>query len=80
MKPRATIHNKKVTRKPEGEIPMLDLRAQYAAIGNEVRAALGEVLESQQFVLGPQLSALEHELAQYCGRGTASAWLRAPTR
>lgn len=47
---------------------MLNLRAQYAAIGNEVRAALGEVLASQQFVLGPQLSALEHELAQYGGR------------
>jgi dTDP-4-amino-4,6-dideoxygalactose transaminase len=47
---------------------MLDLRAQYAAIGGEVRAALDEVLASQQFVLGPQLSALEHELAQYGGR------------
>ena len=47
---------------------MLDLRAQFATIEPEIRAALDEVLASQQFVLGPQLEAFEHELAQYCGR------------
>jgi dTDP-4-amino-4,6-dideoxygalactose transaminase len=47
---------------------MLDLRAQFAAIEKEIRAALDEVLASQQFVLGPQLEAFERELAQYCGR------------
>jgi dTDP-4-amino-4,6-dideoxygalactose transaminase len=46
---------------------MLDLRAQFAAIENEVRPALDEVLASQQFILGPQLEAFERELAQYCG-------------
>lgn len=48
-------------------IPMLDLRAQYAAIRDEIRAALDEVLESQQFILGRQGQALELELAAYCG-------------
>ena len=47
---------------------MADLRAQFAAIEPEIRAALDEVLASQQFVLGPQLEAFERELAQYCGR------------
>jgi len=47
---------------------MLDLRAQFATIENEIRPALDEVLASQQFVLGLQLNALERELAQYCGR------------
>ena len=47
---------------------MLDLRAQFAAIENEIRPALDEVLASQQFVLGPQLEAFERDLAQYCGR------------
>jgi len=47
---------------------MLDLRAQFAAIEKEIRPALDEVLASQQFVLGPQLDALERELAQYCQR------------
>src|SRR3989449_11733233 len=49
-------------------IPMLDLRAQYAVIGEEIRAALDEVLAEQQFILGPQLAALEEEVARYCGR------------
>jgi len=46
---------------------MADLRAQFASIEPEVRAALDEVLSSQQFVLGPQLAAFELEMAQYCG-------------
>jgi len=49
-------------------IPMLDLRAQYAAIANEIRTVLDEVLASQQFILGPQLTALEQEVARACGR------------
>jgi dTDP-4-amino-4,6-dideoxygalactose transaminase len=51
----------------EPTIPMLDLRAQYAAIGEEIRVALGAVLEAQQFILGPQVAAFEQELAAYCG-------------
>jgi dTDP-4-amino-4,6-dideoxygalactose transaminase len=46
---------------------MADLRAQFAAIEKEVRAAIDQVLATQQFVLGPQLEAFERELAQYCG-------------
>ena len=48
-------------------IPMLDLRAQYAEIREEIHAALQEVLESQHFILGPQVQALEEEIARYCG-------------
>ena len=48
-------------------IPMLDLRAQYHAIREEIQAALREVLDSQQFILGPQVQALEDEIARYCG-------------
>jgi len=47
---------------------MLDLRAQFAAMEPEIRAAIDQVLASQQFVLGPQVEAFERELAQYCGR------------
>lgn len=49
-------------------IPAVDLRAQYAVIGAEIRAAIEEVLASQQFILGPELAALEQEVAQVCGR------------
>jgi UDP-N-acetyl-3-dehydro-alpha-D-glucosamine 3-aminotranferase len=53
------------------EIPMVDLRAQFAAIEKEVRHAIDEVLATQVFILGPQLEALEREMAQYCGSGRA---------
>jgi dTDP-4-amino-4,6-dideoxygalactose transaminase len=46
---------------------MVDLRAQFASIEQEVRAAIDEVLATQQFVLGPQLAAFEREMARYCG-------------
>jgi len=46
---------------------MLDLRPQYASIREEVQAAIDSVLDSQQFILGPQVQALEREIARYCG-------------
>ncbi|MGA2098007.1 MAG: DegT/DnrJ/EryC1/StrS family aminotransferase [Candidatus Acidiferrum sp.] len=48
-------------------VPQLDLVAQYAAIGEEVRAAVDKVLASQQFILGREGAALETEIAQLCG-------------
>jgi len=48
-------------------IPQLDLAAQYAAIGGEIREAVGRVLESQQFILGGEGEALEKEVARLCG-------------
>lgn len=48
-------------------VPQLDLAAQYAAIGSEIRAAIDRVLASQQFILGPEGAALEAEVAQLCG-------------
>ena len=49
------------------KVPFLDLRAQYAAIRDEIAAALDEVFESQQFILGPQVAAFEKEIAAYLG-------------
>ena len=37
---------------PSIKIPLLDLKAQYQRIGAEIRQAIDEVLESQQFILG----------------------------
>jgi len=48
-------------------VPQLDLAAQYAAIGAELRAAVERVLSSQQFILGREGAALETEVAQFCG-------------
>lgn len=48
-------------------VPLLDLKKQYASIRDEVQSALAAVFDSQQFILGPQLHALEEEIAAYCG-------------
>jgi dTDP-4-amino-4,6-dideoxygalactose transaminase len=48
-------------------VPQLDLSAQYAAIGAEIRAAVERVMASQQFVLGREGAALEEEIARFCG-------------
>jgi dTDP-4-amino-4,6-dideoxygalactose transaminase len=46
-------------------VPLLDLKAQHARIRAEVMTALSEVMESQQFILGPQVKQLEAEVAAY---------------
>jgi len=48
-------------------IPQLDLAAQYAVIGGEIREAVARVLASQQFILGREGAALEQEIARFCG-------------
>jgi dTDP-4-amino-4,6-dideoxygalactose transaminase len=47
-------------------VPLLDLRAQYATIREEIRAAVDAVLESQQCILGPAVAECEAKLAEYC--------------
>ena len=49
------------------KVPLLDLKAQYAPIRDEVRRAIDEVCDSQQFILGPQMEALEKTVAAYSG-------------
>jgi dTDP-4-amino-4,6-dideoxygalactose transaminase len=46
-------------------VPLLDLKAQYDSIRDEVRLALDRVIESQQFILGREVEALEEEIAAY---------------
>lgn len=48
-------------------VPLLDLKAQYAAIKAEVDTAVAEVLESQQFILGPNVEKCERAIAAYSG-------------
>jgi dTDP-4-amino-4,6-dideoxygalactose transaminase len=48
-------------------IPFLDLAAQYRDIEDDVMAAARKVLESSQFVRGPEVESFEEEFAAYCG-------------
>jgi dTDP-4-amino-4,6-dideoxygalactose transaminase len=52
-------------------VPLLDLKAQYQSIKNEVDAAVAEVLESQHFILGPKVKECEQAIAAYsnCAHG-----------
>src|SRR5437763_8245464 len=55
------------------KVPLLDLQAQYAALRDELREAVLRVMDSQQFILGPDVSALEQEIASYTGAKHAIA-------
>ena len=47
-------------------VPILDLKAQYATIRDEVTQAISEVCESQAFALGPAVAEFEKNVAAYC--------------
>jgi len=47
-------------------VPLIDLQAQYHSIRETVRQAVDRVFETQQFVMGPEVAALEKEVAAYC--------------
>ena len=49
------------------KIPLLDLKAQYLTIKDEIKQAIDEVLESQIFILGPKVEELERNIASYSG-------------
>ena len=48
-------------------VPLLDLRAQFAQIRAEVMPVIDKVCAGQHFILGQQVRALEEEIARYCG-------------
>ncbi len=54
-------------------VKLLDLEAQYQPLRAEILAAITRVCDSQQFILGPEVDALERELAAYLGVSHAIA-------
>jgi dTDP-4-amino-4,6-dideoxygalactose transaminase len=49
------------------KVPLLDLTEQNQILRPEIEAALGRVLDTNGFILGAEVAALEKELADYCG-------------
>src|SRR5688572_28707486 len=52
---------------PKMNVPLLDLRQQYATIRAPVRAAIDAVCDSQALILGKTTEDFEKRLAEYCG-------------
>lgn len=49
------------------KVPLLDLKGQYQTIKSDVSRVLADLFESQQFILGLPVAALEEKIAAYCG-------------
>lgn len=47
-------------------VPFFDLKPQSLFLKEEIQSAIDEVFETQQFILGAQVDALEQAIAQYC--------------
>ncbi len=66
-----TAADKKTLAKPAETVkpafPFLDLKAQFASIREEVMAAVSSVMESQLFILGPEVARFEEEVAGKLG-------------
>src|SRR5512140_2260488 len=46
------------------KVPLLDLHVQYAPLRDEILAAVTRVCDSQRYIMGPEIEALETELAR----------------
>ena len=53
------------------QVPLLDLKAQYATIKDEILPAVSDVFDSQWFIGGPTLAAFEKQVAEYSGTAEA---------
>jgi dTDP-4-amino-4,6-dideoxygalactose transaminase len=54
-------------------VPLLDLQAQYAPLRDQILAAITRVCDSQRFIMGPEITALESEIAALIGVSHAVA-------
>jgi dTDP-4-amino-4,6-dideoxygalactose transaminase len=54
-----------------GNVPLCDLQTQYQSLKPQIEAAVARVLASGQVILGPEVAALEREVADYCGAAHA---------
>ena len=48
-------------------VPLVDLRAQYDQIAEEIDGAVSRVISGGHYILGPEVEAFEEEFASYCG-------------
>ncbi len=61
-----------ITETQVGEIPLVDLKAQFEPLRDEILSAIAGVLDGMHLFLGPQQRAFEEEFARYCGTAEAA--------
>jgi dTDP-4-amino-4,6-dideoxygalactose transaminase len=54
-------------------VPLLDLKAQLKTIEQDVKDAVIDVIDSTQYIMGPKVTALEEQIAEYTGAKYATA-------
>ena len=47
------------------QVPLLDLKGQFASLKQEIMKEIEELSDSQMFILGPKVAKLEEEIAAY---------------
>jgi dTDP-4-amino-4,6-dideoxygalactose transaminase len=63
----STPHGAESKHAPAVGVPLCDVTGQYRDLQAPILEALGRVLASGQVILGPEVAALEAEVARYCG-------------
>ena len=53
------------------KVPLLDLKPQLESLHGEILEAVMRVVESTQYIMGPEIEGLEKEIAEYCGTADA---------
>lgn len=61
-----SLSHPRATSTDSQPVPFIDLVAQYQTIRDEVKEAVDRCFESQTFILGDEVAALEQEIASYC--------------
>ena len=62
------------------QVPLLDLKGQYAPLRAEIEAAIRQICDEQRFILGPKVGASRRRSPSIHRRSMASASRRAPMR
>ncbi|MGE0564809.1 MAG: DegT/DnrJ/EryC1/StrS family aminotransferase [Pseudolabrys sp.] len=56
-----------MTKPPVAPLPFIDLAAQQRRLGSKIEEAIARVLAHGQYIMGPEVGALESALSEFCG-------------
>ena len=62
------------------KVPLLDLHPPLKDLRDEIVEAVTRVIDSTQYIMGPEIDELEKEIAEYCGTAVSYTHLTLPTK